>query len=221
MPGSKKQLMSERLHVAHKVFSNARNSLEIREVLEGYRFGEERFKRAWELYHRVEKLDTGYSLIQAGKLKATTVLGNKLKKAKKPYMEFLQIARLVFKNNPGAIQILGLKGRRSPDLASWLDEARQFYTNALSEPKILEQLCGYGIDKKRLEAGKKLLEEVEQAAADQERKKGKLLQATLDRKQAFKEMDQTVSIIKRLATLGLLKGPREQLLEQLGIVVPS
>ena len=91
----------------------------------------------------------------------------------------------------------------------------------MNETKIMDQFSSFGITRERLEAGKAVLVEVEQAAAEQERKKGNLSQATRERDQAIKELDQTAGIIKRLASFGLRGGPKEQLLEGLGITVPS
>jgi hypothetical protein len=213
--------MDTKIGMAEQIIAIAWKNEIIRNVLAGYNFNEERFERARELRKRVSRLTIDRNRKISEKLVATKVLKDVSKKAKKVFIEFLQLARLVFKDDSWAAQVLGLKGRRKQTIAGWLDEAKQFYTNALNETKILDRFSSFGITRERLEAGKAVLVEVEEAAADQERKKGNLLQATRDLNQAIKELDQAAGIIKRLASFGLRGGPKEQLLEGLGITVPS
>jgi hypothetical protein len=213
--------MDTKIGMAEQVIAIAWKNEIIRNVLNGYNFNEERFKQARELRERADQLTIDRNRKKSEKLVATKLLKDVSKKAKKVFIEFLQLARLVFKDDPWAVRVLGLKGRRKQTIAGWLDEAKQFYTNTVNETKILDQFSSFGITRERLEAGKAVLVEVEEAAANQERKKGDLLQATRDLGRAIKELEQTAGIIKRLAGFGLRGGPNEQLLEGLGITVPT
>jgi hypothetical protein len=213
--------MDTKIGMAEQIIAIAWKNEIIRDVLAGYNFNEERFKRARKLLKRVDRLSLDHNSKISEKLEATKVLKEVSQKAKKVFIQLLQLARLVFKDDPWAARVLGLKGRRKQTIAGWLDEAKQFYTNALNEAKILEQFSSFGITREQLEAGKAVLVEVEQAAAEQERKKGDLLQATRRRNQAIKELVQITGIIKRLAGFGLRGGLKEQLLEGLGMTIPT
>jgi hypothetical protein len=135
-------------------------------------------------------------------------------------MEYLQITRLILKNQPEAAQILALKGTRKRALGGWLEDARLFYNNLLSGPEFLRGLSEFGITKEKLLAGKKRLDKVEQAAADQERKKGDALRATRERNRVLKELDFWVATLLKVCRFAM-KGKNEQYLEAVGIVVPS
>jgi len=212
--------MDTKIGMAEQIIAIAWKNEIIRNVLAGYNFNEEGFKKARELNDRTNQLILDRNRKISEKLEAKKLLKDVSKEAKKVFIEFLLLARLVFKDDPWAGRVLGLKGRRKQTIAGWLDEAKQFYTNAVNETKILERFSSFGITRERLEAGKAMLVEVEEAAAHQEIKKGDLVQATRDLGQSIKELEQTTGVIRRLASFGLRGSLQEQLLEGLGITVP-
>jgi hypothetical protein len=109
-----------------------------------------------------------------------------------------------------------MDGPRKQLLPQWLEQARQFYTNALVDPEILRQFSGYGITAKRLNEEKTLLTKLEKAMANQEKKAGQAMEITRERKSAIKELDHWMS--KFFTILRLAMG-KSQMLEAVGIVV--
>jgi len=74
-----------------------------------------------------------------------------------------------------ASRVLAMDGPRKQLLPQWLEQARQFFTNALADPEILRQFSGYGITAKRLTEEKNLLSKLEKAMANQEKKAGQAM----------------------------------------------
>lgn len=217
---ARKRTMEQRLGLAHQAIHNALDSEKIMAALAEYNYDETRMSEGLALLENAKQLYQEWHTWRSEQLKATETLKRTVQEARAPYSQYLQIARLALKDDPSAVQILGLKGSRKRTLGAWLEEAKQFFTNALSEEKIGARLADYGITRQKLEAGKALLEKLELAAADQEKKKGKAQQMTRDKNQAFKELDNWISMLRKVARFAM-KGKEEELLEALGILVRS
>ena len=212
--------MDYHIQFAHQAIQSAIHSGEIKKAIAAYHYDEERMKEGLALLEKAKKRYEERHIYEAEKLKAAEVLKKALKEARAPYTEYLQMARLILKNQPEAATSLGLKGKRKRALGGWLEDARVFYTNVLKSPVFLERFAEYGITKEKLQAGKDLLDRVEQAAAEQERKKGEALYSTRERNKALKELDQWVGVLLQVCRFAMT-GKNEQYLEAVGIVVPS
>jgi hypothetical protein len=211
--------LGARLVRANLVIENAKSDDVIRKAVARYNYDDARFQEGVALYERARELSHRKSQAYGDKGEATGILHKKMEELKKKYKEHLELARLSLNNEPSAVEMLVLGGQRKRRAAGWMDDVRQFYTNALSEPKVINGLSRYAVTKKDLEEAQALVEEVEKAAADQEKKKGLAKQATSERNKALKELEQWVSQLVKICRLAL--GKNSQHLEKLGIVVPS
>jgi hypothetical protein len=72
----------------------------------------------------------------------------------------LEIARVAFKRNARAAQLLELHGERHRTIAGWLDQANRFFRNLRQEQGLAEALAGLGYGEEQLEADFRLMEEV-------------------------------------------------------------
>ncbi len=134
-------------------------------------------------------------------------------------MRCLKIARVAFKNNAGIITELALNGSRKESFSGWLLQAKQFYTNSLTNPIILKEFQQYGITKAKLEGFQAETNAVESASLAQEKEKGNAQNATKVRDKAINELSDWLSDFIAIARIALEAEP--QLLESLGILERS
>jgi hypothetical protein len=220
MPKKKSRSIASRLARIRTVVHNALHSEKIKKAVAQYNYDEARLKEGMDLYKHAEKIESNQGLKQGKKLAASEIVNRILKKAKKLYMLHLKMARLILKGEPSYVQTLGLDGRRKRRVAGFMEEARQFYMNALSEAKIIQAFAGHGINKQDLEEGQKLIEELEQASADRDKKKGDWQQAVKERDAALEKAEDWVQVFLEVCRMALGE-KRQQLMEALGVVVPS
>src|SRR5439155_24856576 len=71
------------------------------------------------------------------------------------YMRYVKVARMAFETDPGVLTKLKLSGGRKKARAGWLLQAKQFYSNALSNSDIISRLGAYGLTQDMLEVGKR------------------------------------------------------------------
>src|SRR5262249_12279099 len=67
------------------------------------------------------------------------------------YMSHLETARVAFRSDLAIRKKLGLANKRKDTQAGWREQARLFYSSALSEPTILRTLNGLAITQEELE----------------------------------------------------------------------
>jgi hypothetical protein len=127
------------------------------------------------------------------KEKATRDLNGILTEAKKKYMVCRKVARMLYGKEAAIKKTLGLEGISRRTAAGWVEEAKNFYANALGSESILEGLSRYGISRKKLKEGKKVVADVEKAQAYQEKMKGEAVAATEARDKALKELEDWVT----------------------------
>lgn len=207
-----------RFYRAELVVRGAWNHQVIREAVARYKYDEVRMKQGMDLCDNAERLHLLKQNAAADKLNATLIFLEKKAKLNVVYREHLQLARMAVGGDPSFSQMLALSGSRKRRIAGWLDDVRQFYSNALSEPAVVQAMGHYGVTREGLKGGRKLLDEVDKAGADQEKKKGLSVKATRDRDMALKALESWVSDFLRICRLAL---GDSQHLEALGIVVPS
>jgi hypothetical protein len=208
-----------RLARAHLVIVNAKGHKVISEAIARYNYDEVRLNEGLEMHNGAYKLHRQRQSALGAQYLATEVFHKKLKACQKQYTEHLALARLALGHDPSAVQMLVLKGQRKRTIVGWMEDTRQFYTNALAEPKVIDALSRYNVSREDIEQGRTLLEELEEAAADQERKKGLAQKATKDRNAALKKLEKWVAELIKICRIAL--GKKSQLLESLDIHVPS
>ncbi len=207
-----------RLYRAELVVRGAWNHEVIKEAVARYKYDEVRLKQGMDLYTEAARLHRLKRNTASEKIEATLIFVETRDKLNVLYREQLQLARMALGDDPSFSQMLALNGKRKRRFAGWLDDVRQFYSNALSEPKVVQTMGKYGVTREDLRAGRKLLDEVDKAAAEQEKRKGISVKATRERDIALKALEKWVSDFLRICRLAL---GDSQHLEALGIVVPS
>jgi hypothetical protein len=131
------------------------------------------------------------------------------------YIRHLEIARVAFRNDLAVRDKLGLTARRKDGHAGWLEQARQFYSYALSDAAILRPLSGFGITQVVLEECQRQLAAVQEHNAARWRHKGAARDATIARDQAVAELTAWLRDFFKVARI-VCKG-QPQLLNKLGI----
>ena len=86
-------------------------------------------------------------------------------------------------------------------------------------PDILEELKVFGITKEKLTEGQKLVEEADAANMRSEMKRADARKSTRERNQALLKAERWRGTFITIARLAL--GNKSQLLESLGVIVPS
>jgi hypothetical protein len=182
--------LDHKLGTGSLAVANSRRSPFIMERIGAYQYDGKRLDQGEGLINHIKELNIRWNKAQVEKKLATQALYALWEEVKGQYIQTRQVARMVFKNNAPQQRVLCLEGRSKRSLPQWLEEARQFYTNALADPEVPKKLSLFGVTAKRLKQEKALLAKVEKAMAYQEKKAGEAMQVTRERKQAVKELDQ-------------------------------
>lgn len=208
--------LDKKIGMAELAIENSRRSSYIMERIEPYQYDENRLNQGISLITRIKKLTRRWLAAQAAKKLATKELHEAWNVVKVRYRQTRKVARMVSRDLAPQKRALALDQTTERSLPNWLEEARQFYTNALADPDIPKQLSHFGVDAARLNEEKQLLAAVEKAMANQEKKAAEAMQVTKERKQAVKELDRWM--VDFFAILRLALG-KSQHLEAVGIVV--
>lgn len=208
--------LDKKLGVAYAAIEGARQKPPIMKALEPFKYDDIRLGEGLKKVNAVEQLTVQWNAAQVAKKLATQELTAAWDKAKIPYTQTRYVARMVFKDDEPQKRALGLDQKSQRSLPKWLEEARQFYINALNDPAVPKRLSEFGIDAKRLKQEKKQLTAVEEAMANQEKKAADAMQITQDRKEAVKDLEQYMSHYVAILRLALGKS---KYLTAVGIVI--
>jgi len=209
-------MLDQKLGVSEVAIENCRRSAPIMAGIALYKYDETRLQQGEGVITRIKTLTLQWNSAQSQKMQATLELQTAAREFKAVYYKTRRIAYLLFKNQEPQRRALALGGRQKRTLIQWLEEARQFYTNALADPEARQQFSRFGVTMKSLNEEKALLVKVEKAMAYQEKKAAEAMEITRLRKLAIKELDQFMS---ELFTILRLAMGKSQLLEAVGIVV--
>ncbi|MCF8263043.1 MAG: hypothetical protein K9I99_00960 [Melioribacteraceae bacterium] len=175
-------------------------------------FGKNLYNEAFNL-HRKQQIE------YAEKFSATDELNKARQKASLTYMKFIKLARIKFKDNRGVYTELGLSGKRKLNLSGWLNQAKMFYANLLTNEEAKTGLSTFGITNEKLLEGKALVDAVETAQSIQRKESGEAQQATKDRDSKIDELESWYSDFVSVARIALEEKP--QYLEMFGIIEES
>lgn len=200
---------------------NAQAHPKIREALLKYGYKENRFKEGDNLYKAAYKLYDYQKKKYYEQLLATEVFQKARTGAKKSYMANVKIARVALREDMSAMEKLELPGIRKVDFSLWLVQAKSFYNGALETPAILEKLKAYGLNGKKLKAGLALVKEADTARERRERARADARKATKERNEAIRKAEMWRSDLIAIARVALTEINSIQLMESLGVVVPS
>jgi len=147
---------------------------------------------------------------------ATSAYGKAYTMVHEAYMDHLKLARIAFKNDPGAKTALGLRGDRPRSQSGYVGQGLLFYNNALGKQAFLDGLATKGITRTELEDGRVAFENLQSLTAAQQKETGEAQASTKKRDAAYDELSDWMSDFYGTAKVALRKHP--QLMEQLGIV---
>jgi hypothetical protein len=149
---------------------------------------------------------------------ATLDADKKREKADATYMRCIASARLAFKDNPKAFELLKLNGDRQRTFGGWAGQATRFYDNALDSQEYLAELAKYNVPRELLETGKQ--EVLEAMAADEYKisAKGDAEHATQLKNEAYDDLMAWMKDFYNIVEMAYKKNP--QLKEKVRIVVP-
>ncbi len=131
------------------------------------------------------------------------------------YIRHIEMARVAFRDDLAVRDKLGLADKRKDGHAGWLEQARQFYSYALSDPAILQPLGKFGVTQELLEENQRRLASVLEYNAARWRRKGAARDATIMRDQAIEELTAWLRDFLKVARI-VCKG-QPHLLNKLGI----
>jgi len=149
---------------------------------------------------------------------ATEVKDEAWAAADRLYLRLLKAARLVIKKS-GDRSALDLDGNRERAYLPWFGQVKQFYTQALARPDLLEQLADLNVTAAKLQAGLALITALEAARNAQQSNIGLKQNTTEARDDVLTELRAWLGKYLAVAELALEDEP--QLLESLGALVRS
>lgn len=213
------ETIDEFLARAQVAIDNAQANTDIRENLTVFGYTPEKMQEGKAIYNRAQSAVQERQTELGDQIAATAALNQAWEAAKKTYNLLAQVARVVFKKDPGITTKLAIAGARKRTLSGWTEQANLFYDNALGNPDILNDLAQFGITAEKLQAGKAQVEELAALNAAQEEEKGEAQQATKTRDEAIDTLDDWLEDFLAIAEVALADRP--QLLEALGVRVRS
>ena len=131
----------------------------------------------------------------------------------------LKLVKVLSRNDKDLQNRLGLQNSKTYAIAQWIEAAIDFYNRLLNESTFLTKLAKFKVNTERLNAEKTAIETLKELRNQAAIEKGQAQEATRLRNEKLAELDDYCTELKAIAELALEKKP--QLLEQLGIVVPS
>ena len=212
---SEYQTISEKLLAVKVMLDNASTDQEILRLLDVFNYGEQKVAEGAALHTEVSDLVVAQKKEFGEQVGATDDLNTIWDEAKKPYSDAYQIARIAFKNDPGALKELLLNGERKESLSGWYEQASVFYTNLLNKEEYLQGMSRFGYVRKKLEMESLQVKAVEDANSKQEAEKGDVVRATKLRDQAMDKLDEWTADFKKVARIAL--DGHDGLLKKLGI----
>lgn len=211
--------IDQRLSEAEVFIGNGQRVPAIRKAFEGARHGNEHFAEGARLLEAVQRLHQHQRAEYGDQFAATDALARAIEKTNRQYRRHVGLARVAFRDNPGAQQELGLLGERKRAYTKWRDQTMSFYDNLLADAALLAEMGRFGVEKEEVEAARRAVDDVVRANADQEREIGEAQRATEHRDEALDALAEWMSMSKALAHVLLADDPQQ--LEKLGIVAPS
>jgi len=204
---------------SRKALFNARNNEVIKTALAEYGITEEKLNLGIAKYEEAVGLDAAQKKEYGEQFEATDELNRSYNTANKMYVRHVKLARLAMDDNRGMQEKLDIIGQRKKTLSGWLHQAKRFYTNALNSEDVLTALAEYNITAEKLQEGQQLVAAVETASNKQFKEKGEAQNATKSRDAAVDDLQNFMGNFIAVARIALEDRP--QILEALGIVVPS
>ena len=213
------QTLADFLLAAQVTIDNARTDEEIKTRVAEFGYDDTKLEEGKALLDTANDLQQTQQNEYGDQFAATETLNAKKEEAENTYMRLVKVARVALASECALSQKLDLGGKRKRTLSGWLAQAKQFYLNALADPAVIEKMSAFGMTREKIEAGKTLVDQVEEANAAQKKEMGEAQQATQERDAAVDALHSWRSDFIAIARIALEDKP--QLMEKLGIVEPS
>ena len=126
------------------------------------------------------------------------------------YMRHLAIARVALRGDRGVAQKLDLATARKRTHTGWLIQAQQFYTNALGDSAIVQQLAAYGVPREQLTAAQNQIAMVAGGLVAQQTTKDSAYALTKARDAALTALDHWMRDFRAIARVALADQPQWQ-----------
>jgi hypothetical protein len=208
--------LAELIPIGKMAIANALKNEIIMEHLADFKYTARRLAEGQDLLTHAESLITTQVGELGDQINATEVKDGAWAAADKFYMRLLKAARLVI-HKAGDRTTLDLDGNRENGYLAWLGQTKQFYTQALARPDLLDQLDDLNVTAAKLQAGLALVTALEAARETQQSQIGVKQNATEDRDKVLGDLRAWLSKYLAVAELALEEEP--QLLESLGVLV--
>jgi len=135
------------------------------------------------------------------------------------YMPHVGMARIVFRDEPGVLASLGLRGEREDAFQKWVGQVNQFYATLAAKPALAARLAPKGLSEPDLLAAKAAFEALRTQERGQEDDKGEAQQSTRDRDALRRPVQVWLGEFRDTARLLLVDHP--DWLERLGFLARS
>ncbi len=211
--------IDSRLLRADVAISNAMVHEEVSALLGEYLYTEKKLQAGNAIRLNAHNKQQAKNSEYAEKEDATKILDELKMKAHKYMMKQVKVARVALDGNLGLYKKLMLNGTRKATYTGWLKQSEIFYSQALSNADALKLLAEYGITRPKLEAGQKMVDDVNRAYKKQHSEDAEAQNATKERDAAIEELDEWMSKFIAVARVALDEHP--QYLEMLGVIEPS
>lgn len=207
-----------RLNGMRSSLQNSMNEPEFRQFIEFYGYDNTRIQVGLGKIDGTWKASQDQLVEKAKQHAATLEADNKREKADGTYRRCIASARLAFKENSRALEVLALNGDRLRAFGGWAAQATRFYDNALNSPDYLAELAKYNVPRELLETGKQEL--LEAIAADDRKMsaRGDSENATQLKNEAYDDLLAWMKDFYQVVEMAYKKNP--QLKEKVRIVVP-
>ncbi len=196
---------------------NALAHNEIKEKISPFGYDDARLQEGLALCSRTDQKYQEQQHKQGEKIMASKKLYAKLRKERKLYIHYRQLARLNFKREEedGIRKNLGIDGIARDNLDGVLKEARQLYEGILANDNVMAKMSRFALNQERLQGMLAELDELKRLDEEQESKKGIAQQATAERDDLYDELKLWSSEFVRCCKLAM--SDDDQQLEKLGI----
>ena len=206
MPKSRLSI-ADRLAHAQLALDNALANRAITATLAAYGYTSERLREGAALRDNVRALSQRQRGEYGDLFAAKDTLQALRQQAHQAYMRYVNVARVTFKTDRGTLEALGIAEPRKDRLAHWLEQAQQFYANALADSAILSRMAGFGITSEMLLAGQRQVEQVSGAASTRGRQRAIAKDATRQRDAALAALDAWMADFRKIARVALHDQP--------------
>lgn len=139
--------------------------------------------------------------------------------AESNYKRTLKLVKVLSRSDKDLQNRLGLQNGKVYAIGQWIEGAVDFYNRLMNESDFIAKLARFKVTVDKLNAEKTAIKSLKELRNQATLEKGQAQEATRLRNEKLDELDDYAKELKAIAELALEERP--QLLEKLGVVVPS